>query len=164
MSDQQTAQEIRIFASLILKISAQTMESYLSEEGLNLSMLQVGILRLVSRETFTLSDLSRRMMLDPSTLVPSIDSLVKRGYIKKKRDPNDRRRMPLSLTDDGYVLLKHIHAVREDDPLLIGLKALGEDKTQLLHDLLYEVVAQLPDGETMLCNFQEHVASMRQEP
>ena len=163
LSDQFKTQQIRIFSSLILKVSSQMMEQCLSDEGLNLSMLQIGILRLVSHEPFTLSELSRKMLLDPSTLVPSVESLVKRGYIKKERDPNDRRRMPLSLTDEGLALLDHVHAVRHDDPLLIALQAMGQEKTQHLHDLLRDVVTHLPDGDDMLTKIQEHFALIQRK-
>jgi DNA-binding MarR family transcriptional regulator len=34
-------------------------------------------------------------MLDPSTLVPAVDALERKGLAMRGQDPNDRRRNPL---------------------------------------------------------------------
>ena len=144
------ALQIRILALILFKTSVQNFEQHLTEKGIQLSMLQMGILRFVSHHPYTLSELSRKMMLDPSTLVPSINALVKKGYVTRERDPNDRRRMPLLLTDEGLTLIQSQPMMCDDDPLLASLQGLGQKKVEQLQQLLREAVASLPDGEQIL--------------
>jgi len=144
------ALEIRILSSIITKTSRQALEQRMTEKGIALSMLQMGILHLVSHHAFTSSELSRKMMLDPSTLVPAMDALIRKGYITRKRDSDDRRRYLLFLTDAAHELLRDVHMVNDDDPLLFALEILGEDNSEQLRRLLRSVVERLPEGEAML--------------
>ena len=144
------ALEIRILASIVTKTTRQAVEQRLSEKGIALSMLQMGILHLLNHHTFTSAELSRKMMLDPSTLVPAIDALERKAYITRQRDPDDRRRYLLLLTDTAHELLRDLHVVSDDDPLLLALHELGEVDSKQLCCLLRNVVQRLPEGETML--------------
>lgn len=154
MTDHRRIHEIRILASILLKSSTQAIEKRMSEKGITLSVLQLNILRLLTIETFTNSELSRKMMLDPSTLVPSVDALVKRGYVVRHRDPNDRRRHPLSLTENGRHILHDLHIITDDDPLHQALAGLQAEDVHQLVDLLRAVVRGLPDGEHILDEVQ----------
>jgi DNA-binding MarR family transcriptional regulator len=103
-------------------------------------------LRLGDREQAALALRSPR--------VPAVEGLVQKGYIYKERDPNDRRRYLLYLTAAAHEFLSDMHAVTEDDPLLIAVAELGEaDSKQLLH-LLRKVIQTIPQGENMLCEIQ----------
>jgi len=142
--------EIRILAAVLARISGRSIEERFSSSHVAISGLQYGILRSLSYESFTLSDLSRRFVLDPSTLVPVIDSLVRKGLITRSRDPNDRRRMPISLTEKGTELIRSVPLIHEDDLLYQCLGGMGEDKARDLLHLLREVVQRMPEGEEML--------------
>jgi DNA-binding MarR family transcriptional regulator len=50
-------------------------------------------------------ELGRRLGLDPSGLVRAIDELEGMGLAQRRRDPADRRRHALALTDDGMAAL-----------------------------------------------------------
>ena len=56
-------------------------------------------LRLLQHTPFTLRELSDRMLVTPSTLVPVIDKLESEGLLVRGKDPDDRRRTPLELTE-----------------------------------------------------------------
>ena len=49
---------------------------------------------MINLEPLTSSELSRKFQVDPSTLVPTVNGLEKRGLIYRTRDTNDRRRQP----------------------------------------------------------------------
>ena len=153
-TERQQALEIRILTSIITKTVRQAMEQHMAEKGVSLSMLQFGILHLISHQTCTSAEMSKRMLLDPSTLVPAIDGLVQKGYIRKDRDPHDRRRYLLQLTDTAHTFMSDMHAVTDDDPLLLALQQLGPDEAELLRGLLRKVVHSLPEGETILAEIQ----------
>ena len=144
------ALEIRILCSIIVKNSREAIEKRMAEKGIALSMLQFGILHLVSHHAFTSAEISRKMSLDPSTLFASIEALVKRGYIRKERDTTDRRRYMLYLTDEAHEFMQELHAVHDDDPLLCALHEIGSEETELLRARLRKVVETLPEGQSIL--------------
>jgi MarR family transcriptional regulator, organic hydroperoxide resistance regulator len=53
-------------------------------------------------------ELSKRMGIASTTAVPALDSMEKRGLLKRNRDPDDRRRYCVSLTDDGRRLVDQL--------------------------------------------------------
>lgn len=156
--------EVRILASIIMKVSTQALEQHLNTLDISISALQYGILRLVSFHSFTLTELSRKMLLDPSTLVPSVDSLVQKGFIIRERDPNDRRRMPLQITEAGTALLESTTPIASGDPLPLALEQLTADDRTKLQELLREVVMNLPEGEALLREVSHRISPDSSKP
>jgi DNA-binding MarR family transcriptional regulator len=109
-----------------------------------------------------MADLSRKMGLDPSTLVASVDALVKKGYLKRERDPEDRRRYPLHVTESGTALLKHLRETFGADPLPAALEQLDDEEREQLQSLLGKVVMFLPEGEAALEEIETHLQMMEE--
>lgn len=63
-------------------------------------------------EPTNLMNLARHMGVTPSTMSLSIERLVRRGYVLRRRDPRDRRRVRLLLSPAG-VRIKEAHQVLE---------------------------------------------------
>lgn len=142
--------ELRILSGYIMRQSVRALEEHFEAHQIPLTHLQHGILRAVQFERFTLSDLSRKFGLDPSTLVPVVDSLVKRGFIDRERDPNDRRRAPLVVTGAGSDMLAQLPPMGSGDPVAQSLTAMGEADAARLITLLRSLIMYMPEGETML--------------
>ena len=142
--------EIRILASIMARIASRSIEERFNTHNADISGMQYGILRTLAHQSFTLSELSRRFVVDPSTMVPVIDTLERKGLISRGRDANDRRRIPLSLTENGIALIQNMPFVHEDDLLFKTLNGMGEEKAHELLSLLREVVKGMPEGEEML--------------
>jgi DNA-binding MarR family transcriptional regulator len=142
--------EIRILAAVLARISGRAIEERFSAHNADISGLQYGILRSLHHESSTLSELSRKFMLDPSTLVPVIATMERKGLIARGRDAHDRRRWSISLTAQGAQIIRDVPVIHEDDVLFQCLERLGDEKTRALRELLREVVNGLPDGEEML--------------
>lgn len=147
--------EVRLLAWIMSREAARSLDEAFGAFKVDVTGLQYGILRMLREESATLSELSRKFMLDPSTLVPVIDDLVKKGYVKRQRDPNDRRRMPLIVTDKGLSLIarvpeQHTGIDRFGETVL----QLGEEKSTRLRELMREFVGLLPDGDAMLQHVQ----------
>jgi len=145
-----TSVEIRILASIMARVSTRSVDECFSTYHADINSLQYGILRTLAHGSSTLSELSRLFVLDPSTLVPVIDALERKALVSRSKDPADRRRIPLSLTQQGADLIRDVPLVHEDDLLFQCLRRMGEEKAFQLQSLLREVVQQMPEGEAML--------------
>jgi DNA-binding MarR family transcriptional regulator len=132
------------------KTDMRALEQRLNSADAGLSHLQYGILRALSCQEQTISELSDHFMLDPSTLVPAVDALERKGLLQRGHDPNDRRRIPLSPTDYGTAFVARVPFVDKDDPLVTSLHALGDEWSRQFLAMLRELVKNLPEGEEIL--------------
>ncbi|MER6944849.1 MarR family winged helix-turn-helix transcriptional regulator [Nonomuraea sp. NPDC000554] len=82
--------------------------------------------------------LSARLGIDPSDLVKVLDELAAPGYVQRARDPSDRRRTSVELTDAGRTELDHqlSEATAVQDELLAPL---APQEREQLHALLQRV-------------------------
>lgn len=117
----------------ILSIEAQTLK----KRGVELSMNEVHVLEAIKLvENATMGNVAKKLRVALGTLTTAIDVLVKKGYVKRKRDKDDRRRVLLALTEKSEDVLK-IHtdfhnemidsiftdlSIQEDDVLLKSLE------------------------------------------
>ena len=158
------AHEIRILANILSKVANRDMEQRLQTCGANISGLQHGLLRLLRDHPYTSSELSRKMLLTPTTLVPAVDALERHGLVERGRDHNDRRRTPLVVTDTGRALLERVPVIDDDDALVQSLMGMeGEQRQQLLAALRALVGSLLNDpahvqaiGESVQQMVREH--------
>jgi DNA-binding MarR family transcriptional regulator len=142
--------EIRILVHVLAKTAMHALEQRLGETDAHISGLQFAIMRALSVEAQTITELSHRFMLDPSTLVPAVDALERKGFARRGRDPKDRRRVPLSLTERGLEWVSCVPIVDEDDPVANSFNALSEGQRHQLLTLLRELVRHLQDGDDIL--------------
>ncbi len=153
------AAEIRILISIIAKLNLRAMEQRLNETLPGMSVLQYGLLRRLADEPCTLSELSNHMLLTPSTLVPAVDKLEREGYLVRGKDPSDRRRTPLIVTEAGRRALHMLPGIQNDDAFTRSIEALGPAQTErlraLLHALLLGVAGDQALVETLLVNHPE---------
>jgi DNA-binding MarR family transcriptional regulator len=148
------AMEIHMLGFAAAKTTLLAMESQglLAEAGI--SMLQFRVLRTLRRRPSTISELSPMLMVDPSTLVSVVDALERKELAARGRDPHDRRRVPISLTEEGAKIAA-CHPSKSpfadtENPLLQGIDAMGPERAGELLTLLRELVGHLPDGERIL--------------
>jgi len=145
--------ELKMLMSVAWKTTTLAYEQWLAREGIDLTGLQSAVLRMVAHEgTNTISELSKRFGIDPSTLVPTVDALERKSFLIRQRDLTDRRRVLLTLTEEGQAMIARLPHMIQDDPLLNGIEALGEEKTKHLVELLYQLISAMPEGEQLLEN------------
>jgi DNA-binding MarR family transcriptional regulator len=142
--------EIRILISILAKQALHALEQRLAATDAGISALQLGILRALTVKSQTITELSQHFMLDPSTLVPAVDALERKAFARRGRDPDDRRRVPLSLTEQGARFVSCFSVVDAGDPLVRSLQQMGEEQCQDLLNLLRTLVKHMPDGEHIL--------------
>jgi DNA-binding MarR family transcriptional regulator len=144
------AVEIQLYAALLLKFFNQALEERLREHGEKISSLQHGILRMLQFETLTISEISQRLGLDPSTLVRAVDSLERKKLAQRGSDPHDRRRNPITITKKGIELVAAVPVISDKDLPLKALQSLGIEATNQLRDLLCELIKEFPEGKLVV--------------
>lgn len=154
-----TAMEVRILTAIVTKKALRALERRLDLASIGVSGLQYGIMHALSAHEQTISELSHKFMLDPSTLVPAVDALERKGFAKRGTDPNDRRRAPISLTERGAELATCVPMVDEDDPLVHSLHRMGDVQCEQLLALLRELVRNMPEGEDILQRVSTRIRS-----
>jgi DNA-binding MarR family transcriptional regulator len=141
------ASEVLLYSALLLKFSNGALEERLRACGERISSLQHGILRMLQYETLTISEISQRLGLDPSTVVRSVDALERRVLARRGSDPQDRRRNPITITERGVELVTTIPAISAEDLSFQALQSLGIGGATQLRDLLRRLISEFPEGK-----------------
>jgi len=101
---------------------------------------QLWALKTISQnESLSLSDLSERMYLHPSTITGLIDRLEKKDLVERYRDQGDRRVIKLQLTPRGKELVR-----RAPDPIqgkmIYGLGKLKKAELGSVYESIQKLV------------------------
>jgi len=154
------AMEWRIMGATLSRITRGYVEQHLQRVGADISGLQMGVLKALQHSgDHTLSDLSKKMVLDPSTLVPTIDGLERKGYVLRRRDPQDRRRIQISLTLSGAECVRKVELIDDDDPIYQAFARMGHEQAGQLLALLRQIILYLPSGEQLLHDMEQHMCA-----
>ncbi|MEU1481196.1 MarR family winged helix-turn-helix transcriptional regulator [Streptomyces sp. NPDC005760] len=99
------------------------------------------------------------LRIDPATMVTSLDDLERAGYAERTRDPQDRRRYAVDITDDGRKVLADLNRT------LVGLDGetltdLGATERHALHALLSSL-AESPALTAMFDGLREQSSAKR---
>ena len=95
---------------------------------------QVSILdHLDEREATALVDLARHMGVTVSTMSLNVERLVRKGYVRRTRDPKDRRRLQLLVTSAG-MRLRDASTVLEPERISAMLNELDSGERTRLGD------------------------------
>src|SRR5689334_4120251 len=86
--------------SLMRGIGGTMRQSKIGDDE-QLTMGQLRMLEMISCAPFSLGELASRHHVTPSTMSRAIDVLVRRDWVERRSDPNDRRQVILTLTPDG---------------------------------------------------------------
>ncbi|MDH6136338.1 DNA-binding MarR family transcriptional regulator [Kitasatospora sp. MAA4] len=84
-------------------------------------------------------DLSRAVNLDPTTMVSLIDELEQAGQVERRRNPADRRRYILGLTEKGRQAMAEAEVVASEAEQVFFAR-LPPGQRELLHTMLGTVL------------------------
>ena len=73
--------------------------------AVGLSAREFLVLGFATTEPLSQQDIARRLGIDPTVLVGVVDELERRRLVERRRDPDDRRRYLLAVTETGAELL-----------------------------------------------------------
>jgi DNA-binding MarR family transcriptional regulator len=101
---------------------------------------QLWALKTISQnESLSLSDLSGRMYLHPSTITGVIDRLERKGYVTRSRDKVDRSVIYVQLTAEGRRLSKRAPNPAQGK-MIYGLKKLQKGELNLIYNSVEKLV------------------------
>ena len=89
-----------------------------------------------------MSELAQRGRVTLGTMTVMINKLVKKGFVKRSRDDNDRRVVRVSLTDKGQ-RINDIHDRFHEDMLDRILSVLSESERRQLARIIRKVATSL---------------------
>ena len=156
----QDALEVRILTAIVAREARQDIEQRLKAYGVEMTALQYRVLRQLQQGgRLTIKELSRSCMVEPATLVPVIDTLERHGIIRRGRDPHDRRRTPIELTELGLERLQAIPFVHEDDVIARYLRQLPDEERHTFVHQLRELVTMLHGDDAAVRRITQAVES-----
>ncbi|MFQ3536448.1 MAG: MarR family transcriptional regulator [Aggregatilineales bacterium] len=138
--------ESRVLFNWIFKLMIRDWDEHLRRQAVAISSLQYGVLRVLRHGTHSLSELGKRMLLSPATLVPVVDALVKQAYVSRERDPSDRRRVQLSLTQAGDALVEQLACQPLEDSYHKAWQSLSAEQRSQLLSLLRHIIAEMSES------------------
>ena len=162
MKNKVLVREVQALVSIAAKMVRNTMDDRLERQQTGVTSLQYGILRIIEHGAETISVISKKQMLDPSTLVPAVDALERNGFVRRTKDPKDRRRTPIEITTKGEDLLARFPMLDEDDSLVKALAQISDEHQRELVDRLRELVGKLTsedEVEALMVALQAEIES-----
>lgn len=118
---------------------------------------EMAVMRLLytSEQDMTAGELSSKLCMTTSRIAAVLNSLEKKGWIERRNDTNDRRRVLVSLTEIGKVLCegKRQHLTRK---ISLMLSMLGDDAPTFVRLVgrVFEIVAS-PEFKQFDCMEKE---------
>jgi MarR family transcriptional regulator, organic hydroperoxide resistance regulator len=124
-----------------LAVAARTVISVYRPllEPMNLTHPQyLVMLALWQDAPLSVTELSRRLELDPGTLSPLLKRLEAAGYLTRERDPGDERSLAVRLTPAGVALRARAEQI---PPAVVERLDMELGELRDLHGALTEVIA-----------------------
>jgi MarR family transcriptional regulator, organic hydroperoxide resistance regulator len=124
-----------------LAVAARTVISVYRPllEPMNLTHPQyLVMLALWQDAPLSVTELSRRLELDPGTLSPLLKRLEAAGYLTRERDPGDERSLAVRLTPAGVALRAQAEQI---PPAIVERLDMELPELRDLHGALTEVIA-----------------------
>ena len=110
-------------------------------EELDLTYTQyITMMVMWEQKELRVKDVGKRLYLDSSTLTPLLKRLEEKGYVTRRRSTEDERDLIVTITDKGEALKEKAITVPER---LSACIEMDPEKSQLLYDLLYELIGKL---------------------
>src|SRR5258705_7439112 len=107
---------------------------------------------LAERGEINQLELSKRVGISSTTAVPALDSLEKRGLVKRVRDPNDRRKYFVVLQDEGKRLVDDM-LPDLTDLISASLDGISQRDMRVFWKVMHQIetnLIQMGQGQTVI--------------
>ena len=120
---------------LLVKLFNEIMnieeKAIITEEFKDISNNDMHIIEAVGLGGGNMSSIAAKLKITVGSLTTSMNSLVKKGYVKRERSEKDRRVVFIQLTNKGRMAYHH-HAEFHRQMTEAVLEELNEDETEVL--------------------------------
>ena len=119
------------------------VENYAMQQGpfSDLSVTETHTLDAIGKKgTKTMSEVAARLNIAVSTLSVSVSRLIKKGYVQRMRDENDRRVVKICLTRKGEKAY-NLHAYFHSRLINVALGQMSEEEEVVLISALHKIHA-----------------------
>jgi DNA-binding MarR family transcriptional regulator len=134
-------QEVKEYVNQVIALLPDLAKAFRTDEPqevlhMDMSFPEIFVLReLSSNEKPTMSELGRSISMDLSTLTRTVDKLVKKEFVARKRDPEDRRMVRVALTAKGKKIIRRFEEARKKHTESILRQMTSQERRDLLHIL-----------------------------
>lgn len=119
-------------------------QSILDREGVTIAHWYY--LRVLARHgSLNQLELSRRVGIASTTAVTALDSMEQRGLLRRTRDPNDRRKYFVTLTEEGHRILRALMPDIER-MMTASLRGIPEGEIRTFWKVAQRLVANLHES------------------
>ncbi len=102
------------------------------------------MLVLWERDGLTVSELSEKLKLDPSTMTPLLKRLESAGWVSRQRRKQNEREVEIRLTEAGRVMRERALAV---PPAVLAATGLSESEAGVLRNLLDKLMRKMESSD-----------------
>lgn len=155
VGDSMTENELGSAAKSILRVVPKVMRflaSQLRQEPYGLAPTHFRSMMMLAGQPRSLTDLADAQSVSLATMSRSVSVLVQRGWVERRKDNTDRRRLILEIAPDGEAVLQEVHTAAEGQLYLL-LAALDEEQCSTLIqglDVLNDVFSNAAGDEHKL--------------
>lgn len=114
---------------------------YLNELGLTYTQY-IAMMVFWAEGKITAKELGQKLFLDSGTLTPVLKSLEEKGYVERRRSPDDERVLIVEITETGEALKERAVSIPEK---VAGCTRLDSEEALQLYRLLYKVLAYMSE-------------------
>ncbi|HVY11713.1 MAG TPA: MarR family transcriptional regulator [Mycobacteriales bacterium] len=125
-----SAVELAINIMAVSELASGRMEALLAPFGLSNGGFNVLMVLAGSESSLTPTQIGERVVARGSTVTGLVDTLERRGYVKRRADPKDRRRVLVAITPRGRDVTSAASAaiVRSDEEVMAIFSAAERER------------------------------------
>ncbi len=138
--------EYRLFDNAIFKVNKLASSYFKSasryyQRHFDMGIPEIRLLNIVGHyEPLGSCDVVEQSSMDKAMVSRALATLIRRGCLRRAKDPSDSRRIVLTLTDSGRAVWKLVLAAKRERHRR-SIAALTAEETRLLYDLLDRLYA-----------------------
>ena len=104
----------------------------------------ISMMVLWEHKSMSVKELGEKLYLDSGTLTPVLKTLEEKGFVARKRSPEDERVVIVSVTEQGTELRESALSVPEG---IVSCVKLDPDEARTLYILLYKMLGGIGKTE-----------------
>ncbi len=131
-------EDIKEYVNQVIALLTDLAKAFRTDEPqeilhMDISFPEICVLgQLSSSQEPTMSELGRKISMDPSTLTRTMDKLVEKDFVVRKPDPEDRRVVRAAITVEGKKIITRFEEQRRKKMESMLTEMTPEERSNLL--------------------------------